>query len=71
VTFYRVGALLPSSFLKTEEASEHYCNEVLDGRGRLLYLDREVRVTALAEPPEPIWVPELLENQYRRFLNDS
>ncbi len=36
-------------FLDSEEASELYVDEVLDGSGRLLYLDRTVSMSALAE----------------------
>jgi len=35
------------------------------------YLDKSVSVSALIEPSEPIFVDDLLEDQYRRFLNGS
>ncbi len=37
------------SFLQTELAAEMYVDELLDGQGRSLYLDRVSRVTALTE----------------------
>jgi len=37
------------SFMESELASELYCDEVLDGSGRLLHLDKVGSVSALAE----------------------
>jgi len=36
-------------YLGTERAAEDYCNEVVDGEGRLLYLDKVGSVSALVE----------------------
>jgi len=41
--------LLRDLFLGSEEASELYVDEVLDGSGRFLYVDSVVSVSALAE----------------------
>ncbi len=35
------------------------------------YIDSRVSVSALVEPSEPIFVDELIEEQYRRFRNGS
>ncbi len=57
------------SYMASSLASEHYCDEVVDGAGRLLYLDKVGSVSALNEPSEPIWVDSLLDEQHRRFLH--
>ena len=38
-----------ASYLASERAAKDYCNEVVDGSGRLLYLDKVVSVSALVE----------------------
>ncbi len=58
------------SYLGSERAAEDYCDEVVDGDGRLQYLDKVHSVSALNEPPEPLFVDELLDEQYRRFLKE-
>ena len=47
----KVSEILRSGglFLDSEEASELYVDEVLDGSGRFQYLDRVVSMSALAE----------------------
>ncbi len=56
-------------FLKSERASELYVDEVLDGSGRVQYLDTEVSVSGPLL--DPVWDARLIEDQYRRFLNGS
>ncbi len=58
------------SFLDSELASELYVDEVLDGSGRIQYLDSMVSMSALPDPG-PIWVDRVIEEQYRRFINGS
>ncbi len=56
----------------SEEASELYVDEVLDGSGRFRYLDSVSSVSALAEAEDSrVWDEQLIEEQYRRFLNGS
>ena len=56
----------------SEEASELYVDEVLDGSGRFSYLDSVGSVSALAEAEDHrVWDAPLLEQQHRRFLNGS
>jgi len=47
----KISTLLTASghLLGSEEASELYVDEVLDGSGRFCYVDRVVRMTALTE----------------------
>ena len=68
----RVGDLLdrlPSWMLGSERASEMYVDERVDGQGTFQYIDRVGSVSALVEPPEPIWVREVIDHQHRRFHN--
>ena len=65
-----IGEQLAFCFTDGEVASELYVDEVLDGSGRLLYLDRVSSVSALPEPELPVWDVHLLEEQHRRFLNE-
>ncbi len=58
-----------AEYLRSERAAEDYTDEVVDGEGRLLYLDKVASVSALIEPPEPIWVDSILNEQHRRFHN--
>ena len=59
-------------FLQSEKAAELYVDEVLDGRGRFLYLDNRVSVSALVEVEgSHVWDDQLLNEQYQRFLNGS
>ena len=37
------------SYLASERAAEDYCNEVVDGRGRLLQVDIHVSVRGMVE----------------------
>jgi len=66
--YWLAGAQLD---LERELAADMYCDEVIDGSGRLLYLDTVVSVSALAEAESRPWDDELLEKQYRRFLHGS
>jgi len=57
-------------FMQGELAAEWYADEVLDGSGRLLYLDKVHSVSGPVEVEgSHVWDDQLLENQYRRFLN--
>ena len=38
-----------TAFLQSERAAEDYCNEVIDGEGRLQYLDSHGSVSASVE----------------------
>jgi len=59
-------------FLLSEGASEMYVDEVVDGQGRLQYIDRVGSVSALPDGRTTLWLPEhLLDEQHRRFLNGS
>ncbi len=63
------GCGLPA---ESEEASELYVDEVLDGSGRFRYLDSVGSVSALAEAEDSrVWDDRLLQEQHRRFLNGS
>ncbi len=39
----------PDSFLHSEAAAEGYCDEFLDGKGNVQYLDKSGSVSALVE----------------------
>ena len=39
-------------YLASERAAEDYCNEVVDGSGRLQYLDKSGSVSALVDVEE-------------------
>ena len=56
----------------SEVAAERYCDELVDGRGRPLYLDKVGSVSGLdADEDSHVWDDRLLDQQYRRFLNGS
>ena len=56
-------------YLASERAAEDYCNEVVDGAGRLLYVDRVGSVSgARRDEPSHVWDDQILDEQYRRFL---
>ena len=58
-----------ASYLASERAAEDYCNEVVDGAGRLLQVDRVVSVSALPGPGPDLWLDSQdTDSQYRRFL---
>ena len=60
------------TYLASERAAVDYCNEVVDGAGRLLELDSIVSVSGLVEVEDSrVWDDQLLDQQYRRFLNGS
>ena len=50
-----------------KEAAQRFSLEGLAPRGVHEYLDKVGSVSALIEPSEPIFVDELIEEQYRRF----
>jgi len=57
-------------YLGTERAAVDYCNEVVDGEGRLLYLDKVGSVSAVRrDEAEVTFDDALLDEQYRRFLD--
>ncbi len=68
----RISVLLPhDSYLASERASEDDCNEVVDGSGRLLHLDSVRSVSgARRDEPHHVWDALVIDEQYRRFLND-
>jgi len=43
------SVLAHDSYLRSQEASVDYCNERVDGQGRLLYIDRDLSVSASIE----------------------
>jgi len=66
------GFLTRAGYMASELAAAQYCNEEVDGWGRLLYLDKVGSVSALVEVEESfVWNDRLLDQQYRRFLNGS
>ncbi len=64
-----------NGFLTAKGLAEAAQREVfldgVDNMDMFGYLDSTGSVSALVEPPEPIWVDQLLENQYRRFLGHA
>jgi len=54
-------------FLGSELASMLYVDEVLDGGGRLQYIDRVVSMSAVETEAEPVWVDQVIEEQILRF----
>ena len=57
-------------YMRSEQAAIDYCNEVVDGGGRLQYLDKVLSVSALPDPEAVLWLDDLkTDEQYRRFLN--
>ena len=59
-------------FLGTERAAEQYCNEEVDGQGRMQYLDKVGSVSAPQEQGQiAIFDDLVLDQQHRRFLNGS
>ncbi len=69
----RVGdSGLLAQYLASEGASVDYCNEVVDGAGRLLYLDRDGSMSAYGPGPATLWpTQDQLLDQQERFLNGS
>jgi len=61
--------LLFDFYMSSELAAEEYCNEIVDGRGRLLYVDRGVSVSGLRRDATPAACLELkLRSRRDRFL---
>ena len=55
MTLSRVSIFLPpASYLVSERAAEDYCDEVVDGQGRVLYLDLPGSVRAVDRDRDPI-----------------
>ncbi len=50
-----------------ETAQRELKLNALDAMPSSGYLDKGVSVSALIEPPEPLFVDEILDQQYRRF----
>ena len=67
----RFGEQLPLSFLDSEVAAELYVDEIVDGGGRLLDIDRSGSVSALVEVEGAIQSVEQLKDQFRRILKSS
>ena len=62
-----------ASYLASERAADDYCNEVVDGSGRLQYLDSRVSVSGLRRD-ETFFAhvtDQLLLEQSERFHNGS
>ena len=49
MTWFRVGDAPLIRYLASERAAVDYCNEVVDGAGRLLQVDRVTSMRALVE----------------------
>ena len=60
-----------ASYMASELAAVDYCNEVVDGAGRLQHLDKVVSVSGLDPDPGPfmIWNEVIIDEQERSFLN--
>ncbi len=59
-------------FMRLEIASELYVDEVLDGSGRLQYIDTMGSVRGLDLDRDPMWPSDkYLDEQVRRDLNAS
>ena len=60
------------AWIQSERASELYVDEVLDGQGRRLYLDKDGSVSAMVEVEEfHVFDDRIIDEQHRRFLNGS
>jgi len=56
----------------SEVAAENYVDELVDGSGRPLYLDKVRSVSGKRrDEPSHVWDDQVLEEQHRRFLNAS
>ena len=67
-----VAAFWHRFYMRSEQASRDYCNEVVDGAGRQLYLDTTLSVAAF----DPIrfsleLTDEQLDEQCRRHFHPS
>ena len=59
-------------YMRTEQAARDYCNEVVDGQGRLLYLDKVGSVSAMVEVEDDYdYDPTHVELNRRLILNAS
>ncbi len=55
----------------SELAAEMYVDDRVDRDGRLLYIDRESSVSgARRDEADHVWDGQVIEEQYRRFLNE-
>ncbi len=60
---------LHDRYLGTEQAADDYCDEVVDGEGRLQYLDMSGSVSALVEVEDDFdYDPKHIELNTVRFL---
>ena len=58
--------------IESEEASELYVDEVLDGSGSFQYLDKVGSVSGLEQERNSlVWDEMVIDHQYRRFLHGS
>ena len=65
-----ISSILRSLYMASELASEDYVDERVDGRGRAVYLDSRVSVSALRRDETHLWLGDnQQEEQHRRFLN--
>jgi len=72
MTLSRVSIPDLDSYLASERAAVDYCNEVVDGSGRLLHIDRVVSMSALVEVEDDFdYVPDHNELFQRKILNAS
>jgi len=60
-------------YLASEQAAVDYCNEVVDGRGRLQYLDKVASVSAPTDDGQIcIWPPQdTFDEHFRRKFHGS
>ncbi len=57
-------------YLASERAAEDYTDEIVDGQGRLQYLDQVPSVSASEPSRATLWLPaSQLEKQRRRHLH--
>ncbi len=66
----RVRAFMHRFYMRSEVAAEDYCDERVDGSGRLLYLDIPGSVSG-SPPPKIHWDDAVIQEQHRRFHNGS
>ncbi len=73
IDFFRDSPGMFARYLASERASRDYCNEVVDGSGRLQYLDsiRSVSGLGLGRDLFELTTEEITEDQYLRFLHQE
>ena len=68
--FTHVSEIPLIKYLASERAAVDYCNEVVDGSGRLQHLDRVLSVSAFDPIRANLWLPAAeMEEQGRRHLH--